>query len=60
MVGTGKPEVRAFAPVVIRADLRRGVIACPVCSHMAHSERTDRGLRVVCPQCAAAYSVPTR
>jgi hypothetical protein len=33
------------------------VIACPVCSHLARSERTDRGLRIVCGHCSAAYAV---
>lgn len=60
MVGTAKRDYRPVAPTGMAIRLRDGVIACPVCSHMARCERTDRGLRVICAQCSASYAVGAR
>jgi len=40
---------------------RHALIACPVCSHLAHSEPTDGGgLRITCGHCAAVYAVDAK
>ncbi len=56
----GVPAAGSRPPRVNRgsaARYRSPVIACPVCSHTARTERTERGLRVICDHCSAAYRV---
>jgi hypothetical protein len=51
-----KPVTRRQAS----ATQPHALIACPVCSHLAHSERTDGGLRITCGHCAAVYAVDAK